>query len=226
MGNVLVYFAEDDDNIRELLKCSLSSFGYDIKGFENGKDLVNEIKVQKPNVIILDIMMPVMDGIEALKLIKSENKYNDIPIIMLTAKTQEMDKVAGLDSGADDYMVKPFSILELNSRIKAMLRRTAKSDNFEYKNIVLDTGKHKVVIDGKEIDLTLKEFEVLNLLIHNKDKVVSRTDLLHKVWGYDYIGETRTLDMHIKTLRQKIHDTPDNPKYIKTVRGIGYTLVD
>lgn len=226
-----IFIAEDDDNIRELLRCTLESYSYTVECFEGAVQMLDALKSSPPpSLIMLDIMMPVMDGIEALKLLKSNKAYLDIPVVMLTAKSGEVDKVTGLDLGADDYITKPFGLLELTARVRAALRRNKSKEIPEesvitVSDLMLDSDNHEVAQGGNFLELTLKEYELLKLLIQNKSRVVPREDLLGEIWGYDYIGETRTLDMHIKTLRQKLSDDAENPKYIKTVRSVGYKFI-
>lgn len=225
MGNY-IYVVEDDNNISELLKCSLESFNYYVKVFENCEDMMIALKEEKPKLMLLDIMLPGMSGIDALKLLKNSNKYKSIPIIILSAKSSEIDKVNALELGADDYVTKPFSVLELSSRIKSVLRRSYKvEDNIlNYKDITIDKENYLVSHDGEEVILTKKEYKILLYMLENKGRVVTREELLNEVWGYDFEGESRTLDMHMKTLRNKIGSEDDKYKYIKTIRGIGYKL--
>ena len=225
MGNY-IYVVEDDNNISELLKCSLEAFNYYVKVFENCEDMMIALKEEKPKLMLLDIMLPGMSGIDALKLLKNSNKYKSIPIIILSAKSSEIDKVNALELGADDYVTKPFSVLELSSRIKSVLRRSYKvEDNIlNYKDITIDKENYLVSHDGEEVILTKKEYKILLYMLENKERVVTREELLNEVWGYDFEGESRTLDMHMKTLRNKIGSEDDKYKYIKTIRGIGYKL--
>lgn len=224
----LVYCLEDDDGIRELILCALKSGGYDAVGFPVASELKAEIKNKVPNMILLDIMVPDEDGISVLKYLKKNEATMDIPVIMLTAKSNEIDKVNGLELGADDYITKPFGIMELLSRIKAVLRRTKKQFNTEtsvYKvnGLSVDTEKRTVTFEDKEIMLTFKEYEILVYLLKNRGIAVSRDKLMSEVWGFEYEGESRTVDVHIKTLRQKIEAQGcENP--IITVRGFGYKI--
>ena len=218
----MIYVVEDDKSIRNLVDYALSEKGYQIKTFEDGLDIVELIKKEGGELLILDIMLPGKDGIEILEEIR---EFSDIPIILLTARTDEFDKVLGLESGADDYITKPFSILELISRVKAILRRSSKKDNdhVNYDNITVNTRKRTVKVDGKPIDLTFKEFEMLLLFMNNMGNVITREDFLLKIWGYDYEGETRTVDVHIASLRNKLLEGGKN---IKTVRNLGYKFGD
>lgn len=220
----LIYCVEDDDDIREVLSCALLSFQFQVKTFTNAEDLFHEERL--PDLILLDIMLPGMSGLGALSVIRAKPKWKAVPVILLTAKTTEMDRVMGLDQGADDYISKPFSILELRSRINAVLRRAnvPSPDLLTHKDLKMDPQKHTVEARGKLVPLTLKEFDLLQLLLSHPSRVLSREELLKEVWGYDYEGESRTLDMHIKTLRKKIGDDAEAPKYIQTIRGVGYSL--
>ena len=214
----MIYVVEDDKSIRNLVDYALTEKGYDVRTFEDGLKISDIIKSQGGQLLILDIMLPDKDGLEILSEIRS---FSDIPIILLTAKSEEYDKVLGLESGADDYITKPFSILELISRVKAVLRRSSKksSDHINYDNITINTRKRSVKVDGKLVDLTYKEFEMLLLFMNNIGNVVTREDFLLKIWGYDYEGETRTVDVHIASLRNKLLS---GGRYIKTVRNLGY----
>ncbi|WP_019132880.1 response regulator transcription factor [Peptoniphilus obesi] len=220
---MLIYIVEDDNSIQKLIEYALKSKNYSCKGFEKGKEFFKEMDNEIPDLILLDIMLPDMDGIEILKILKQNPKTNDIPIMMITAKTSEYDIVSSLDMGADDYMKKPFSVLELLSRVNALLRRKSKNEQefLEFEGIKIDLLRRKVFVDGKNISLTYKEFELLKYMISNVDIVLSRENLLNSVWGYDYEGETRTVDMHIKFLREKLGDKRD---LIHTVRGVGYKI--
>ena len=214
----MIYVVEDDKSIRNLVEYALSEKGYDVKSFEDGLSIVDEIKKLGGELLILDIMLPEKDGIEILEEIR---EFSDIPVILLTARSDEFDKVLGLESGADDYITKPFSILELISRVKAVLRRSVKkgSDHVNYENITINTRKRTVKVNRKPVDLTYKEFEMLLLFMNNIGNVITREDFLLKIWGYDYEGETRTVDVHIASLRNKLLDSG---KEIKTVRNLGY----
>lgn len=216
----MIYVVEDDKAIRNLVLYALQEKNYQVRGFEDGLNVVESLKNENVDLLILDIMLPEKDGIEILKEVR---KFSDIPIIMLTAKNDEYDKVLGLESGADDYITKPFSILELISRIKAVLRRSEKKDSehLSYKNIRVNIKKRTAKIDGEKIDLTYKEFEMLLLFLSNIGNVITREDFLLKIWGYDYEGETRTVDVHIASLRNKLKSAGI---HIKTVRNLGYKL--
>lgn len=214
----MIYVVEDDMAIRNLVTYALTEKGYEVKSFEDGLTIVDEIRQAPCELLLLDLMLPARDGISILKEIR---EFSDLPVIILTAKTDEFDRVLGLESGADDYITKPFSILELLSRVKAILRRVKKedSDHLSYKNLTINTKKRTVTVNDKLIDLTYKEFEMLNLFMNNISNVITREDFLLKIWGYDYQGETRTVDVHIASLRSKLKDCG---KYISTVRNLGY----
>ncbi len=216
----MIYLVEDDKSIRNLVEYALREKGYEVCGFSDGLNVVEKVKNENVDLLILDIMLPEKDGLSILKEIR---EFSNLPIIMLTARTDEFDKVTGLDLGADDYITKPFSILELISRVKAVLRRSKKKDkdDLTYKEISLNTSKRRVKVLDEKIDLTYKEFEMLLLLMSNVGNVISREDFLLKIWGYDYEGETRTVDVHIASLRSKLKDYG---KYIHTVRNLGYKL--
>lgn len=225
----LIYITEDEENIRELLRCTVESFGQDVCVFETAEEMLFAVKDRLPDLILLDIMLPGMDGIEALRKIRQNPAATGIQVILLTAKSGELDKVRGLDCGADDYVTKPFSVLELSARIRAALRRIGESlpkEKAELKGryVTVDTRNREVSVNGIPVELTLKEFELLRILMES-ERLVTREELLNQVWGYDYVGESRTLDMHVKTLRQKLGDSAEEPKYIKTVRGVGYRFI-
>ncbi|MEE7582196.1 MAG: response regulator transcription factor [Oscillospiraceae bacterium] len=224
----VVYCLEDDDGIRELILCALKSGGYEAEGFPTANEFKIAIKNKLPDIALLDIMVPDEDGISVLKYLKKSQLTCDVPVIMLTAKSNEIDKVNGLELGADDYITKPFGIMELLSRIKAVLRRSNKQSNVEtsvYKvnGLSVDVEKRTVTFADKEITLTFKEYEILVYLLKNRGIAVSRDKLMSEVWGFEYEGESRTVDVHIKTLRQKIEAQGcENP--IITVRGFGYKI--
>ncbi len=203
----MIYCVEDDDSIRELVVYTLESTGLKACGFPEGSSFMEALASETPELVLLDIMLPGEDGMELLKKLKSSNKTKDIPVIMVTAKGTEYDKVIGLDSGADDYVTKPFGMMELVSRIKAVLRRSGRSsqeEEMENGGVRLNIKRHEVTVDGKPVALTLKEFELLERLMRNKNIVLTRDQLLGDIWGYDFDGETRTVDVHIRTLRQKL----------------------
>lgn len=215
-----IFIVEDDENIRDIISYGLTSQGFSPMCFENGTGVFEAIKEHSPSLIILDIMMPGESGLDILKKIKLT--FNDIAVILLTAKNSEIDKITGLDLGADDYISKPFSILELISRIRAILRRFEKpSTIFSCCGISVDLTKHLATVEGIPVELTIKEFELLTLLLKNGGNVVPRAYILKEIWNYIYEGESRTIDMHIKTLRQKLGD---HGVHIKTIRSIGYKI--
>lgn len=220
----MIYCVEDDGNIRELVVYTLNTTGMEACGFEDGKSFMEALAFETPELILLDIMLPGEDGLSLLKKLKSSQKTKEIPVIMVTAKGAEYDKVIGLDGGADDYVTKPFGMMELVSRIKAVLRRTKKEKmdgQYSVGNLSIDLKKHVVFVDGKPVTLTLKEFELLGRLVQNLNIVLTRDRLLEEIWGYDFDGETRTVDVHVRTLRQKLGNAGN---MIQTVRGVGYRL--
>ena len=220
----MIYFVEDDSNIRELVIYTLESTGLKAKGFFNGATFYQAVEKEIPQLILLDIMLPEEDGLKILRNLKKSSKTKDIPVIMVSAKGAEFDKVVGLDAGADDYITKPFGMMELVSRIKAVLRRTKtekEMKHFKVGEVVLDVPKHEVKVAGKEVFLTLKEFDVLEKLMYNQGLVLTREQLLGEIWGYDFDGETRTVDVHIRTLRQKLGESGD---IVETIRGVGYRV--
>lgn len=226
-----VYITEDDDSIRELVTVALSAYSYEVESFVSAEDCLAATEKQVPDIYLFDIMLPGMDGVQAVKILREREQTKNTPILMLTAKSAEIDKVFGLENGADDYLTKPFGIMELAARIKALLRRAGRgsSDSSTEKitagGITVNTALREVSRDGKPVELTLKEYELLLYLLKNRSRVVSREELLTKVWGIDFVGETRTLDMHIGTLRKKLSDDAENAHLIKTVRGIGYRFI-
>lgn len=225
MAEEKVLIVDDEEHIRELIKFNLDKNGYRTICADNGLDALKMAKSENPQLILLDVMLPAMDGYDVCKEIRRDNSISSTPIIMITAKGEEFDKVLGLELGADDYITKPFSIRELIARVKAILRRTTIrpiDNSYNFGPINIDFEKHEVTKEGFKIELTLKEFELLQILIKNKGRVMTRDFLLDKIWGYEYIGETRTVDVHIRHLRQKIEEDDKNPKYIETIRGIGY----
>lgn len=224
--NRLIYIVEDDTAIKELESYALINSEFSVEGFERGKELFDALTIKIPALILLDIMLPDEDGIHILKKIRSTMAYRDIPVIMVTAKTTEIDAVKGLDMGADDYITKPFGVMELISRVKAVLRRTQKAEHQQiliYKNIVIDEAQHKVFVDDEEIELTFKEYEVLKLLIINKGIVLTRDKIMESIWGYDFEQGNRTVDVHIQSLRKKIKSAG---VHIKTIRNVGYKVGD
>ncbi len=222
-----VFIIEDDESIRRLLEITLTTSGYIAKSFDNAEDAVSALETETCQLAIFDIMLPGISGLEAVKILRQKEKTQTMPVIMLTAKDTELDKILGLDNGADDYITKPFSVLELTARIRSALRRNqpqTQNETIQIQNIILDKDKHLVTCDNNPVALTNKEFKLLYILLKNKEKAITREDLLEKVWGYDFLGETRTLDIHIGTLRSKLEKAGADAGLITTVRGIGYRI--
>lgn len=221
----LIYIVEDDKNIAEIESFALKNVGYDVETFFRARDFYRALERRVPDLFLLDIMLPDEDGLEILRTLKADPKTAYPPVILVTAKTSEMDKVKGLDQGADDYMTKPFGVMELISRVKALLRRTkvigAVPFVLAFESIRMEEEKHLVTVDGKACELTYKEYELLKLLMINAGIVTSREVILEKIWGTDFEGESRTLDVHMKSLRKKLGEAGS---YIKTVRNVGYIL--
>ena len=228
-----VYIVEDDASIRELEIYALKNSEFEVTGFESGKSLMAQLEIKVPDIILLDIMLPEEDGLAILGTIRQTGAYADIPVIMVTAKTSEIDAVKGLDLGADDYITKPFNILEVKARIKAIMRRSSKRATedekkkiFEKNGLKIDCDSRRVFVEDKEVKLTAKEYDLLELLSFHPNKVYSRENLLNIVWGYDYPGDVRTVDVHIRRLREKIEKNPGEPLYIHTKWGVGYYFQD
>lgn len=220
----MIFCVEDDEGIRNMVMYTLEASGFEVQGFENGKTFFSALLMNRPDLILLDIMLPDMDGISILKRLKKDKVTKDIPVIMATAKGTEYDKVIGLELGADDYLAKPFGMMEMVSRVKAVLRRTQpESDQkvLEVGGLALDLNGHIVKVDGQRVQLTLKEYELLRLFMENIGRAFTREQLLLKIWESDYFGETRTVDVHIGTLRTKLGEYG---KMIRTVRGVGYRM--
>lgn len=220
----MIYFIEDDNNIRELVVYTLNNSGMEAEGFGLPSEFWKAMEHTVPSMVMLDIMLPEEDGLSILKKLRKSPATKKIPIMMITAKDSEYDKVVGLDLGADDYVPKPFGMMELIARVKALLRRTEiKEEEKDYTigNLYVCPSKHIVRVDGKAVVLTLKEFEILCMLLKSDDIVLTRDTLLNEIWGYSFDGENRTVDVHIRTLRQKLGSAGD---YIKTIRGIGYKI--
>lgn len=219
-----IYLVEDDESIRELILYALENSGFQTQGFERGEPFWTAMKSSVPSLCILDIMLPGDDGLHLLRRLKEHPAYQAIPVIMLTAKGTEYDKVKGLDLGADDYITKPFSVLELISRVRAVLRRVKPDQQLtcmSYEGVTLDSARRIVTADGNHVNLTYKEFELLSFLLKNVGIALSRDKIMERVWGFDYEGESRTVDMHIKSLRQKLGNCGE---IIQTVRGVGYKI--
>lgn len=221
----MIYLVEDDDSIRELVLYTLHTTGFEAEGFQNAADFWQALEKELPQLVLLDIMLPDEDGLHILKRLRAGAETADLPVMMLTAKSSEYDRVVGLDSGADDYMPKPFGMMELVSRVRALLRRAAKpaaeDKLFTAGPLTVDVKRRAVTVDGEPVILTYKEFELLCYLLENRGVVLSRDQILTKIWDYNYSGETRTVDVHIRTLRQKLGDAG---ALIETVRGVGYRL--
>ena len=218
----MIYIIEDDQDIREMETYALKNSGFEVEAFSESSSFYEACRKSLPSLVLLDIMLPGEDGLAILKKLRQGDDTKDIPVIMVTAKSTEIDKVKGLDSGADDYITKPFGVMELVSRAKALLRRCPKNSDqkvLSFQGIVIDDDKHTVTVDGKECKLTFKEYELLKYFLQNKGIALSRERLIEQVWGYDFEGESRTVDMHIKTLRQKLGSAGS---IIKTVRNVGY----
>ncbi|HSN58121.1 MAG TPA: response regulator transcription factor [Clostridiaceae bacterium] len=225
MAEEKILIVDDEANIRELIGFNLKNEGYNIITAGDGITALKAIREEKPSLILLDLMLPGLNGFEVCKEVRKDRELSSTPIIILSAKDAEFDKVLGLELGADDYITKPFSVRELVARVKAVIRRTvpaAESKCVTFSNISVDFENHEVKKEGKKIDLTLKEFNLLEILLKNKGRVMTRDFLLDKIWGYEYLGETRTVDVHIRHLRQKIEEDDKNPKIIETIRGVGY----
>lgn len=223
-----IFIVEDDNDIREMESYALETNGFEVKAFENGKQFHQAVAAETPDLVLLDIMLPDEDGLSILRTLRQQPQTENVLIIMVTAKTTETDKVRGLDMGADDYLTKPFGIMELVSRVKALLRRSQiaapeqkKTTVYRYKSIMLNDDKHRVEIDGEQVELTFKEYELLKHLLMEQGSVLTREQLMETVWGFQFTGETRTVDMHIKTLRHKIGEAG---RLIETVRNVGYRL--
>lgn len=221
--DLLIFCVEDDLDIQNLELYTLKANNYDVKGFTNGEELFNELEHAIPSLILLDLMLPLMDGNTILKKLKSKEKFKNIPVIICSAKGSEFNKVALLNEGADDYLVKPFGMMELVARVNAVLRRITKEKQVVLSNgnIKVDLEKHEAYVDNSEIVLTLKEYDLLVYFLSNLNKVISRDELIEKVWGVDFIGESRTIDVHVGTLRSKISSSSS---IIQTVRGVGYRM--
>lgn len=221
----MIYCVEDERNIRELIVYTLESSGYQAKGFKDAKEFYPALEEETPELILLDIMLPGEDGLSVLEKLRQNKTTKDIPVMMVTARGSEYDKILGLDGGADDYITKPFGMMEFLARVRAILRRSQKKENdqamYEAGDLKLYVDKHQVFAGNRQVELTLKEFELLKFLLENKGIVMTRDKLLIGVWGYDFDGETRTVDVHIRTLRQKLGDCGE---LIETVRGVGYKI--
>lgn len=223
----LIYIIEDDNNIRDLIKIALNSYDFIVKDFDNAEDALRSIQDDLPTVAVFDVMLPGMDGITALKKVRTMPKVKDLPVLVLTARDSEVDKIQGLEGGADDYMTKPFSVLELCARVRALIRRskmkTDQSKIIEMSHIMINQETRDVYCNKQLIELTYKEYELLLLLMQNHNQVLEREELLNKIWGYGGSADTRTIDVHIRHLREKLGDQGE---CIKTIRGVGYRFMD
>lgn len=225
MMKQVIFFVEDDENINSLIGETLKQNGFEAQGFLEPLAFLKKLETKIPDLIVLDLMLPTMSGIEVLKILKSTKQYEEIPVIILSAKSLETDVVEGLDLGASDYITKPFGLLEFISRINTNLRKVSMHKNkvFKIRNLSLDITRHLCFLEGVQLDITAKEFDILYMLMESPSIVVTRSKLLKKIWGFDYMAETRTLDMHIKFIREKMAKVTDEP-YIETVRGFGYII--
>lgn len=233
MNTKTILAIDDEEHILELISYNLEVGGYKVMKAQTGEEGLSLLQSVPIDLVLLDLMLPGIDGIEVLKRIRADRELKKVPVIMLTAKNDEISKVIGLELGADDYLGKPFGVHELMARIKAVLRRTSqdtepeeeKEDKLIVNGIVINKTTRVVLVNDKVVELSLKEFELLYLLAKNKGRVFSRDTLLEQIWGYDYLGETRTVDVHIRNLRKKIEEDDNNPQYIRTVRGVGYKFI-
>ncbi len=221
-----VLVVDDEKNIVKGIRFSLEQEGFEVTSAYDGEEALNQVKQNEFDIILLDLMLPKLSGLDVCQQIR---EFSGVPIIMLTAKGEDMDKIMGLEYGADDYITKPFNILEVKARIKAILRRTVRPESetepvkvVEIAGLKMDCDSRRVYVNGKEINLTAKEFDVLELLVFNPNKVYSRENLLNIVWGYEYPGDVRTVDVHIRRLREKIEENPSDPRYVHTKWGVGY----
>lgn len=223
-----ILLVDDEEMIVESIEFALSQEGYEVVKAFDGQEALQQVQLSKPNLIVLDLMLPKLSGLEVCRLLRREQ--NDVPIIMLTAKGEEIDRVIGLEVGADDYLIKPFSLRELVARIKALLRRSKPADHerqvkvYQHGDLLINLSEHRVMVGEREVELSPKEFKILAMLMQQPGRVFSREELLEQVWGLDFYGDTKTVDVHIRWLREKIEDDPSSPKYIQTVRGFGYRL--
>ena len=225
-----IYVVEDEENIREMVKIALTSFSYSVTAFETAEDALEVISEKIPDMIIFDIMLPGISGLEAIQILKRKQETSRIPIIILTAKDTELEKVTGLDYGADDYIAKPFGVMELGARIRSLFRRVddnnkSSEDDIVINNLRINKNTREVTKDNVLLNLSYKEYELLCMLILERERIVTREELLNTIWGFDFLGETRTLDVHLRSLRKKLGDNADAPRYIKTIRNIGYRYI-
>jgi two-component system alkaline phosphatase synthesis response regulator PhoP len=225
-----IFVVEDDDSIREMVKIALTSFSYEAVAFANAEDALADGFDNPPELFIFDIMLPGMSGLDATKKVRANPETANVPIILLTAKDAELDKVTGLDCGADDYIAKPFGIMELGARIRSLLRRVGQrvpdtAETVDFSGLTVNDNTREVNANGRTVNLTYKEYELLRVLIRERNRIVPREELLKSVWGVDFVGESRTLDIHIRTLRQKLGDDSEHPTFIKTARNVGYRFI-
>jgi two-component system alkaline phosphatase synthesis response regulator PhoP len=226
-----IYVVEDDENIRELVRWALASFSYEVEVFETAEDALRAVAARRPDLVIFDVMLPGMSGLEAMERLRRSPGTQKLPIVLLTARTSEGDRVSGLDGGADDYIVKPFSVMELGARLRALFRRLGDEPDggsprqLAFSDFTVNHDTREVRKNGALIDLTFKEYELLRSLLGARDRIIPREELLNTVWGGEFVGESRTLDMHIRTLRRKLGDDAEAPRYIKTVRNVGYRFI-
>jgi phosphate regulon transcriptional regulator PhoB len=224
-----ILLVDDEEMIVESIEYALLQEGYEVVRASNGQEALQQVQLTKPNLIVLDLMLPQLSGLEVCRLLRRE--HNDVPVIMLTAKGEEIDRVIGLEVGADDYLVKPFSLRELVARIKALLRRSKAGEGenkqakvYQHQELMINLSEHRVMVGERQVELSPKEFKILAMLMSTPGRVFSREELLEQVWGLDFYGDTKTVDVHIRWLREKIEDDPSAPKYVQTVRGFGYRL--
>lgn len=224
-----ILLVDDEEMIVESIEYALLQEGYEVARAANGQEALQQVQITKPNLIVLDLMLPQLSGLEVCRLLRRE--HNDVPIIMLTAKGEEIDRVIGLEVGADDYLIKPFSLRELVARIKALLRRSKTGDTdskqtkvYTHQDLMVNLSEHRVTVGDRVVELSPKEFKILAMLMSTPGRVFSREELLEQVWGLDFYGDTKTVDVHIRWLREKIEEDPSVPRYVQTVRGFGYRL--
>lgn len=227
----LIYVVDDEANIRRLASMALVESGMQVETYATGPEFLHALQYKVPDLVLLDWMMPGMDGLELIRRLRENPETINLPIIMLTAKSEELDKVIGLELGADDYITKPFGVRELPARVRAILRRQSRAEQIEDEvleeaDLMMDARRRKLTKRGETIELTTREFDLLFILMQHPGQVFSRDMLLDRVWKTNYYGDTRTVDVHIRYLRQKIEDDPSNPRYIQTVRGVGYCFMD
>ena len=220
-----VMIVEDDENIRNLVQVTLEGYSYNVVAFEKAEDALSFLATNDIDLAIFDWMLPGMDGVEAIKKLRGEKRFEDLPVIILTAKDKEVDLIKGLDAGADDYLTKPFSVMELAARIRSLLRRVQKNENehWQFGDLSIDLNTRNVLIKKESIKLTYKEFELLVYLIHNRERIVPRDELFNAIWGYDYVGESRTLDVHVNSLRKKLGEPYS--QMIEATRNVGYRFI-